>query len=123
MRSLNNGKHGNHRKGTYRCDLVCYGTIVLELKAVHNPLPEQKAQLLNYLRANGRELGFLINFGSYPKAEIERVVAFDRSIEDTDQDELFLNNSVSEFQFPRFPCFPLLKLLFRIPPIPDSVVL
>jgi GxxExxY protein len=36
--------------------------------------PEHKAQLWNYLKASRLKLGLLVNFGSYPKAAIERIV-------------------------------------------------
>ena len=57
----------------YRPDLICYGKIIVELKAVKEIAPEHKAQLLNYLKATGLELGLLVNFGSYPKADIVRI--------------------------------------------------
>jgi GxxExxY protein len=34
--------------------------------------PEHEAQLLNDLKATGIKLGLLVNFGSYPSAEVER---------------------------------------------------
>ena len=43
---------------------------ILELKAVHQLLPEHEAQLLNYLKATTIEVGLLLNFG--PKAETKR---------------------------------------------------
>jgi len=58
---------------TYRPDLICYGKIIVELKAVKEIASEHKAQLLNYLKATGLELGLLINFGAHPKAEIIRI--------------------------------------------------
>jgi GxxExxY protein len=58
---------------TYRPDFICYGKIIVELKAVKEIAPEHKAQLLNYLKATGLELGLLVNFGAYPKAEIVRL--------------------------------------------------
>ena len=60
-------------KQTYKPDFICYEKIILELKAVKEILPEHKAQLLNYLKATGLNLGLLINFGSHPKVEIVRM--------------------------------------------------
>ena len=60
-------------KQTYRPDFICYDKIIIELKAVKEIAPEHKAQLLNYLHATGLDLGLLINFGYYPKAEIMRM--------------------------------------------------
>jgi GxxExxY protein len=57
----------------YQPDFICYGKIIVELKAVREIAPEHKAQLLNYLKATGLELGLLVNFGSYPKTEIVRI--------------------------------------------------
>jgi len=52
--------------------LICYEQIILELKAVKEIAPEHKAQVINYLKASNLKLGLLINFGSHPKAQIER---------------------------------------------------
>ena len=38
---------------TYKPDFVCFGKIVVELKAVKAIAPEHEAQLLNYLKATG----------------------------------------------------------------------
>jgi len=57
---------------TYKPDLICYGQIIVELKAVSEIAPEHKAQLINYLKATNLKLGLLINFGSYPKIQITR---------------------------------------------------
>lgn len=59
---------------TYKPDFICYGKIILELKAVKAIAPEHQAQILNYLKATGLRLGLIINFGHYPKAEIQRFV-------------------------------------------------
>ncbi|MEA3508361.1 MAG: GxxExxY protein [Synergistota bacterium] len=64
---------GEPLKQTYKPDFVCYSQIIIELKAVKEIAPEHKAQLLNYLKATGLELGLLVNFGSYPKTEIIRI--------------------------------------------------
>lgn len=57
---------------TYKPDMICYGQIIIELKAVKEIAPEHKAQVINYLKATNLKLGLLINFGSHPKVQIER---------------------------------------------------
>ncbi len=61
-------------KQTYQADFVCFGTIIVELKAIRELAPEHRSQVLNYLSATGLRLGLLVNFGSAPKARIERLV-------------------------------------------------
>jgi GxxExxY protein len=55
-------------------DFVCYDKIILEIKAIQDVGNEHRAQVLNYIHAAGFRLGFLANFGHYPKASIERIV-------------------------------------------------
>jgi GxxExxY protein len=64
---------GDRLDQTYKPDLICFGKIILELKALKQLGPEHKAQVLNYLRASNLKLGLLINFGSYPSVQIERM--------------------------------------------------
>ena len=59
---------------TYKPDFICYDEIILELKATHHLDDSHRAQLHNYLKATNKRLGFLINFGHHPKAQIERII-------------------------------------------------
>ena len=59
---------------TFTPDFVCYGNIILEIKAVSALIDEHRAQVLNYLSATDCELGLLVNFGHYPRIEYERLV-------------------------------------------------
>ena len=59
----------------YEPDFICYGKIILELKAVTELAEEHRAQVQNYLKATGFKLGLLVNFGHYPKVQLERIVA------------------------------------------------
>jgi len=61
-------------KQYFKADIVCFNKILLELKAISKINNEHKAQLMNYLKATGFKLGILINFNSFPKAEIIRMV-------------------------------------------------
>lgn len=65
---------GRPLRQIYTPDFVCYGKIVVEIKAAAGLSDEHRAQLHNYLRATGHRLGLLINFGHYPKVEAERIV-------------------------------------------------
>ncbi len=47
----------------YRADFVCYSAIVLELKALTQIGPIEEAQVINYLKGTGYEIGLLLNFG------------------------------------------------------------
>jgi GxxExxY protein len=66
---------GRNLQAKYVPDFLCYEQIVLELKAVAEITDEHAAQVINYLKATGLRLGILVNFGHYPKAQIERIVA------------------------------------------------
>ncbi len=55
-----------------RPDLLVFGEIIGELKAVNSLTSEHEAQLLNYLKATGKQVGYLINFGHGPKLEWKR---------------------------------------------------
>ena len=61
-------------KSKYIPDAICYGEIVLELKAVKEIADEHRAQVHNYLKATGYRLGIIVNFGHYPKLQYERIV-------------------------------------------------
>lgn len=61
-------------KQTYKADFVCYGEIIVELKAVSELNDAHRSQLYNYLHATGCTLGVLINFGNSERLEYERKV-------------------------------------------------
>jgi GxxExxY protein len=65
---------GRPLKQRYVPDFICFGKIILELKAVSQLNDEHRAQVHNYLRATGYRLGLLVNFGFYPGVEHERIV-------------------------------------------------
>jgi GxxExxY protein len=62
----------------YTPDFLCYGKVLVEIKAVRRIAPKHKAQILNYLKATNMRLGLLVNFGSHPKATVERYVFGER---------------------------------------------
>lgn len=48
----------------YRVDFLCYGEILVELKALAQITGAEEAQVINYLKASGHHRALLINFGS-----------------------------------------------------------
>ena len=58
----------------YIADLLCFGQIVVEIKAIDQLTGVDEAQLLNYLRATGCRVGLLINFGKVGKLEWKRMI-------------------------------------------------
>ena len=58
----------------YIADLVCFGQVIVELKALDKLSGIEEAQLLNYLKATGLRVGVLINFGSLGKLEWKRFI-------------------------------------------------
>ena len=60
--------------GEYYADILVNNKVIVEIKAAAKLVPENEAQLLNYLKATDVEVGLLLNFG--PKPEIRRK-AFD----------------------------------------------
>jgi GxxExxY protein len=65
---------GRPLEQTYAPDFICFGRIVVEIKAVSALTDEHREQVHDYPHATGRRLGLLVNFGHYPRVESERVV-------------------------------------------------
>jgi GxxExxY protein len=63
--------------GEFFADVLVDGLILLELKSTAGIFEEHEAQLLNYLRATGVEVGYVLNFG--------KSAVFKRKIFDNDR--------------------------------------
>jgi GxxExxY protein len=57
----------NVEVGEYYPDLIVDDKIIIELKAAEYLVPENEAQLINYLKATDIEVGLLFNFGKKPE--------------------------------------------------------
>jgi len=65
-------RYDNQIVGEFFADLLVENKVVVEVKAADKYVSVFEAQLLNYLRAIGLELGLIINFG--PSVEVKRMV-------------------------------------------------
>ncbi len=57
----------------YRADFVCYGSILVELKAIKKLTEIEDAQVLHYLKATGYSKALLLNFAT-PRLEMKRLI-------------------------------------------------
>ncbi len=57
----------------YRADFVCFESVLVELKALQKLSTGDEAQVLNYLKATGHQIGLLLNFGSQ-SLEFKRLI-------------------------------------------------
>jgi len=64
---------GQSLRKKYILDFICFGKIIVEIKTVKTITDEHRAQVQNYLKATGYKLGLIVNFGHYPKIQIERI--------------------------------------------------
>jgi GxxExxY protein len=60
-------------RGHYRMDFICFGSVVVEIKARFGTGPAEQAQVLSYLAATGHKTGLLLNFGA-AKLEYKRFI-------------------------------------------------
>ena len=64
---------GRTLDATYRPDFICFGSIIVELKALCELSSIERAQVLNYLKVTGLRRALLLNFGRQ-SLEFERFV-------------------------------------------------
>jgi GxxExxY protein len=58
---------------SYRADFVCYGSVIVECKALSEITDADAAQVINYLKASNLHRGLLVNFGK-PSLQHRRLV-------------------------------------------------
>lgn len=56
----------NQVVGDHFADIIVNDFVILEIKAAEGLKDENKAQLINYLKATNKEIGLLFNFGKRP---------------------------------------------------------
>ena len=64
---------GRLLKSWYRPDFLCFDSVIVELKALEQVGSSEAAQVINYLKVTGFQVGLLLNFGG-PSLEKHRFV-------------------------------------------------
>jgi GxxExxY protein len=75
---------------TYRADYVCFGSLLVELKAIPSQSATHDAQVINYLKASGLKKAILINFGRSSLEYKRLVLNLRESAQSADQSLPFL---------------------------------
>jgi GxxExxY protein len=57
----------------YKPDFICFENVIVELKAISETGRIEDAQVLNYLKVSGFEIGLLLNFGK-PSLDYKRFI-------------------------------------------------
>jgi GxxExxY protein len=64
----------------YRADFICFGEVIVELKAQSMLTGVDEAQLINYIKATGFRRGLLFNFGAASLQYKRRVFGYNSAI-------------------------------------------
>lgn len=64
---------GERLNAFYKADFICYGSVIVELKALKQLSGVEEAQVINYLKASGMHRALLLNFGAQ-RLEYKRLV-------------------------------------------------
>jgi GxxExxY protein len=64
---------GNVLESNYAADFICFGEVIVEVKALKELADTHMQQVLNYLKGTKLRRGLLLNFGA-PRMEFKRVV-------------------------------------------------
>ena len=65
---------GQNLRKEYVADFVCFGQIIIELKACEGLTGRDEGQIINYMKVTHMHVGLLINFCSQARLEWKRYV-------------------------------------------------
>lgn len=65
---------GHELRKQYKADFLCYGQVIVELKAQTALTTTDWSQVINYLKASNLRIGLLFNFGHPGKLEKKRLI-------------------------------------------------
>jgi GxxExxY protein len=64
---------GTELNSSYRVDFLCFGSVLVELKALTSLTSTEESQVLNYLKASGQSRAILLNFGT-KQLQVKRMI-------------------------------------------------
>jgi len=63
----------------YKPDFICFGSVVVELKALSRLSSVEESQLINYLKVTSHQIGLLLNFGTRSLEKRRFILTTDRT--------------------------------------------
>jgi GxxExxY protein len=65
---------GRLLKKYYLADFICFGSVLVEIKAIEKISGREESQMLNYLKATGLRAGIILNFGKDGLLDWKRMI-------------------------------------------------
>ncbi|MCE5187540.1 MAG: GxxExxY protein [Planctomycetaceae bacterium] len=87
-------KYDDKVVGEFKADLLVENEVIIELKSIKTIMQIHEVQLVNYLKATGKDLGLLINFGEkgvQVKRKIRNLEKISREDSDNSVDPVILS--------------------------------
>ncbi|PIP72996.1 MAG: GxxExxY protein [Nitrospinae bacterium CG22_combo_CG10-13_8_21_14_all_47_10] len=91
---------GKQLKTFYKADFVCFGSVIVELKALDRLSGSEESQVINYLKSSGLQKALLLNFGTKSLQHKRMVLDLRESAQSADEskDVAFIESKIKPME-------------------------
>ena len=91
---------GKQLKTFYKADFVCFGSVIVELKALDRLSGSEESQVINYLKSSGLQKALLLNFGTKSLQHKRMVLNLRESAQSADEskDVAFIESKIKPME-------------------------
>jgi len=91
---------GKQLKTFYKADFVCFGSVIVELKALDSLSGSEESQVINYLKSSGLQKALLLNFGTKSLQHKRMVLDLRESAQSADEskDVAFIESKIKPME-------------------------